>query len=359
MKTIQHIDHQYNHPTAPLDRRFCVAPMLDWTDKYCRYFMRLLSKQCLLYTEMITTGALLHGDTERLLEHDAYEHPLALQLGGNDPVSLARCAQLAEEFGYAEINLNCGCPSNKVQQGQFGASLMKHPQLVADSILAMRDAVDIPVTVKHRIGIDREFSYDDLANFVGTITESGCQTFIVHARMAWLDGISPKQNRTLPPLNYQQVYQLKQDFPNCEIIINGGITTLTEVQHHIDLLDGVMMGREAYKNPFILAEIDQVIYGQEIPGTSRLSVLEKFIPFAEDQLKTGVRLHQMTRHILGLFHGQPGGKKFRQLISTQSALPGANTHVLTEALAMMRNDFAPTTPAPMIELKPQAFRLIR
>lgn len=319
-----------------MNRRFCVAPMLDWTDRYCRYFLRLLSKHSVLYTEMITTGALLHGDHHRLLKHDPLEYPLALQLGGNNPEQLARCAKLAESFGYTEINLNCGCPSNKVQQGHFGACLMNQPLLVADCVSAMCSAADIPVTVKHRIGVDREINYNKLLDFVGTIAEAGCQTFIVHARMAWLDGISPKQNRTLPPLEYSQVSQLKNDLPDLEFILNGGITSLTEAQHHLDLVDGVMVGREAYKNPFILAEVDSRIYAQQEVQLSRFEVLEGLIPFVDKELAAGIRLHQISRHILGLYHGQPGGRRFRQHISSQSALPGANTQVLHEALVMMQ-----------------------
>lgn len=340
----QHLDDTPSR--RPMDRRFCVAPMLDWTDRYCRYFLRLLSKHSVLYTEMITTGALLHGDYYKLLKHDPFEYPLALQLGGNDPEHLARCAKLAESYGYAEINLNCGCPSNKVQQGHFGACLMKRPQLVADCVCAMRNAVDIPVTVKHRIGVDREINYDKLLEFVGTIAEAGCQTFIVHARMAWLDGISPKQNRTLPPLEYGQVRQLKHDFPDQEFIINGGITTLAEVQHHLSLVDGVMVGREAYKNPFILAEVDSEIYARGKHPVSRFEVLEGLIPFVEQELISGTRLNQISRHILGLYHGQPGGKKFRQHISTRSVLPGANTDVLSDAMVMMQRYSQHQYPSP-------------
>jgi len=285
---------------------------------------------------MVTTGALLNGDCHHLLRFAATEQPLALQLGGNDPAKLAQCARLAENYGYREINLNCGCPSNKVQQGQFGAYLMKEPRLVADCISAMCDAVNIPVTIKHRIGVDRETNYEGLSDFVGHLVESGCTTFIVHARMAWLNGISPRQNRCLPPLDYGQVYRLKSDFPDCEFIINGGITSLSDAQRHLALVDGVMVGREAYKNPYILADVDQLIYGRSGQHVDRLVVLEKLIEFVEKELSTGVRLHQITRHILGLFHGQPGARRFRQLISTRSPLPGAGTEVLADALTLMR-----------------------
>ncbi len=301
--------------------------------------MRLLTRRSLLYTEMVTVGAILHGDREHHLRFEAIEQPLALQLGGNDPTALAQCSRIAERYGYDEVNLNCGCPSNKVQQGQFGACLMKQPQLVAHCIAAMRDAVSIPVTIKHRIGIDRETSYDRLATFVGSVADAGCHTFIVHARAAWLDGISPKQNRTLPPLDYNLVYRLKADFPEREFILNGGINSLVEVKQHLSQVDGVMMGREAYCNPYILAEVDQMIHGEPTSTIERLTVLEQLIPYAEMELRNGVRLHQITRHILGLFHGQPGARRFRQLLSTRAGLAEADTSLLCEALALM-NEFS-------------------
>ncbi len=321
----------------PLNRRFCVAPMIDWTDRHCRFFHRLISKRAVLYTEMISTGALIHGDTDQLLDHDAREHPLALQLGGNDPKQLTHCAKLGEQRGYSEINLNCGCPSDRVQQGRFGASLMAKPDLVASCMAAMREAVDIPVTIKHRIGIDRQTSYEKLADFVGAVAETGCRTFIVHARMAWLDGLSPKQNRHLPPLQYELVYRLKRDFPACEIIINGGITGFKEITEHLHRTDGVMLGREAYKNPFLLASVDHTLYGEGESTIDRLNVLEQMIPYVENQLQHGIRLNRITRHILGLFHGQHGGKKFRRFLGLEVTRADAGIEVLAEALMMMQN----------------------
>ncbi len=293
---------------------------------------------------MVTVGAILHGDRDHHLRFEAIEQPLALQLGGSDPTALAQCARIAERYGYNEVNLNCGCPSNKVQQGQFGACLMKQPQLVAHCIAAMRDAVSIPVTIKHRIGIDRETSYDRLATFVGSVVDADCHTFIVHARAAWLDGISPKQNRTLPPLDYNLVYRLKADFPEREFILNGGINSLVEAKQHLSQIDGVMMGREAYSNPYVLAEVDQVIHGEPASTVERLSVLEQLIPYVETELRNGVRLHQITRHILGLFHGQPGARKFRQLLSTRAGSAEADTSLLCEAMALM-NEFSNAHPA--------------
>ena len=322
-----------SQPTV--NRRFCVAPMIDWTDRHCRFFHRLISKQAVLYTEMISTGALLNGDVAKLLDHDTREYPLALQLGGNDPTQLAHCARLGQRVGYSEINLNCGCPSDRVQQGRFGASLMAQPSLVADCMAALRDAVDIPVTIKHRIGIDRQTCYRKLADFVGTVAESGCRTFIVHARMAWLDGLSPKQNRHLPPLQYELVYKLKQDFPTCEIVINGGITHFDDITEHLRQTDGVMLGREVYKNPFILASVDHRLYGEAPTKLDRLHILEQIIPYAEEQLRHSVRLNHITRHLLGLFHGQPGGKKFRQFLGAETLRANADVDVLAKAITFM------------------------
>jgi len=319
-----------------VNRRFCVAPMIDWTDRHCRFFHRLISKRAVLYTEMISTGALIHGSTAKLLDHDTREHPLALQLGGNDPAQLAHCARLGQQYGYSEINLNCGCPSNRVQQGRFGASLMAQPALVADCMTALREAVDIPVTIKHRIGIDKQTCYRKLADFVGTVAETGCRTFIVHARMAWLDGLSPKQNRHLPPLQYDLVHRLKQDFPVCEIVINGGITSFDDIGEQLRHTDGVMVGREAYKNPFLLASVDHCLYGEAPTAVDRLNILEQLIPYAEDQLRNGVRLNHITRHLLGLFHGQPGGKKFRQFLGAEALRAGTGIDVLGQALTMMQ-----------------------
>jgi len=314
------------------NRRFCVAPMLDWTDRHCRFFLRLISQHAVLYTEMLTTGAILHGDTERFLAMNAAEHPVALQLGGSNPGDLAAACKLAEKYAYAEINLNCGCPSDRVQSGMFGAVMMKNAAITADCVAAMRDAVDLPVTVKHRIGVDDYDSYDFLCQFVGTLSEAGCNTFVVHARKAWLKGLSPKQNREVPELNYDRVYQLKRDFPDAEIIINGGITTLEQSIEHLNHLDGVMMGREAYTNPYILATVDQDIYGANHPVKSREKIAEQFLDYIDNEMSKGTKLHAMTRHILGLFHGMPGARLFRRHISENAYKPTATIDVLTTAL---------------------------
>ncbi|MDE0875717.1 MAG: tRNA dihydrouridine(20/20a) synthase DusA [Porticoccaceae bacterium] len=314
------------------NRRFCVAPMLDWTDRHCRFFLRLISQHAVLYTEMLTTGAILHGDTERFLAMNAEEHPVALQLGGSNPCDLAAACKLAEKYAYAEINLNCGCPSDRVQSGMFGAVMMKNAAITADCVASMRDAVDLPVTVKHRIGVDDYDSYDFLCQFVGTLSDAGCNTFVVHARKAWLKGLSPKQNREVPELNYDRVYQLKRDFPDAEIIINGGITTLEQSIEHLNHLDGVMMGREAYTNPYILATVDQDIYGANHPVKSREKIAEQFLDYIDNEMSKGTKLHAMTRHILGLFHGMPGARLFRRHISENAYKPTATIDVLTTAL---------------------------
>ncbi len=314
-----------------------MAPMLDWTDRYCRYFLRLISQHCVLYSEMITTGALLHGDTDYHLAFDEAEHPVALQLGGSDPKALAACAKIAAQYGYDEINLNCGCPSDRVQKGRFGACLMKEPVLVAQCIAAMKDAVDIPITLKHRIGVDNQTSHAELEDFVGITKEAGCGAFIVHARNALLEGLSPKDNRNIPPLIYDAVYRLKRSFPNSEFIINGGINSVEQINDHLQQVDGVMLGREAYHNPYLLAEMDKLYYEQAEPASTRLEILEKFLPFAEKALNKGARLHHLSRHILGLFHGQPGARKFRRLISERAHEDSAGIEVLLEAIALMSN----------------------
>jgi tRNA-dihydrouridine synthase A len=306
--------------------------MLDWTDRHCRFFLRLVSQHVVLYTEMLTTGAILHGDTERFLAMNAEEHPVALQLGGSNPGDLAAACKLAEHYAYAEINLNCGCPSDRVQSGMFGAVMMKNAAITADCVAAMRDAVDLPVTVKHRIGVDDYDSYDFLCQFVGTLSDAGCSTFVVHARKAWLKGLSPKQNREVPELNYDRVYQLKRDFPDAEIIINGGITTLEQSMKHLNHLDGVMMGREAYTNPYILATVDQDIYGASHPVKSREKIAEQFLDYIDNEMSKGTKLHAMTRHILGLFHGMPGARLFRRHISENAYKSTATIDVLTTAL---------------------------
>lgn len=298
-----------------VSRKFSVAPMMDWTDRHCRFFLRLLSKNALLYTEMVTTGALLHGDSERFLRHDETEHPLALQLGGSNPADLAASARLAQAAGYDEVNLNVGCPSDRVQNNLIGAVLMGHPQLVADCVKAMRDAVSIPVTVKHRIGINGRDSYEQLCEFVGTVRDAGCTSFTVHARIAILEGLSPKENRDIPPLRYEVAARLKQDFPELECILNGGIKTLEQCREHLDTFDGVMLGREAYHNPYLLAEVDRELFGASAPQITRAEALAQLRPYVEAHLRDGGSMHHITRHVLGLGTGFPGARKFRQLLS--------------------------------------------
>ena len=304
-----------NSPHQPLSRRFSVAPMMDWTDRHCRFFLRQLSQHALLYTEMVTTGALLHGDTARFLRHNVAEYPLALQLGGSVPADLAACAKLGEAAGYQEINLNVGCPSDRVQNNMIGACLMGHPQLVADCVKAMQDAVSIPVTVKHRIGINGRDSYAELCDFVGTVREAGCRSFTVHARIAILEGLSPKENREVPPLRYDVAAQLKQDFPDLEIILNGGIKTLDECQQHLKTFDGVMLGREAYHNPYLLAQVDQQLFGSERPVLGRFEAMQSMRGYIAAHLAEGGSLHHITRHMLGLAQGFNGARRFRQLLS--------------------------------------------
>ncbi len=312
----------------PINRTFCIAPMMDWTDRHCRYFHRLISQHAVLYTEMVTTGALIHGDRHRFLQFNPEEHPLALQLGGSNPQDLATCAKMAEDYGYDEVNLNVGCPSERVQNGRFGACLMVEPELVADCVAAMTHAVAIPVTVKSRIGVDDQDSYGELVSFVATIAQAGCETFIVHARKAWLSGLSPKENREVPPLRYDVVYQLKTDFPQLEIILNGGITTLDQAEEVLPHVDGVMVGREAYHNPYLLADVDRRFYGVQRKPLSREAILELLIPYVQQQLEAGVRLNSVTRHLLGLFHGRPGGRLWRRHISENVGKPGAYETIL-------------------------------
>ena len=324
------------NPKTPTNRRFTLAPMLDWSDRHCRYFWRLLTQQAVFYSEMVTTGAILQGDQKRHLDFDPFEQPVALQLGGSNPSDLARCAELAQQWGYNEVNLNCGCPSDRVQSGRFGACLMTEPTLVAECIKAMQQAVDIPITVKNRIGVDDMEDYSGLKHFVTEVADAGCETFIVHARKAWLKGLSPKENREVPPLKYEMVSQLKQELPELEIIINGGITTLDQSQALLKEVDGIMMGREAYHNPYILAQVDQDIYGDSAkPVPSRLEVLEQFLPYVKQQLEQGTRLHHMSRHVLGIFHEQTGARKFRRHISEQAHKKDAGIQVLEDAIAQM------------------------
>ena len=309
--------------------------MLDWTDRYCRYFLRLISSHVLLYTEMVTTGAILHGNRARFLDFDPSEHPVALQLGGSEPEALGQCAKLGEAWGYDEINLNVGCPSDRVQSGRFGACLMLTPELVADCVKAMRDQVAVDVTVKHRIGVDDQDSYQALCDFVGKVSEAGCETFIVHARKAWLQGLSPKENREIPPLHYETVHQLKQDFPALQIIINGGITTLEQVEENLKQVDGVMIGREAYNNPWILSQADSLIYGSEGSPASRHQIIESMIPYIDQELSAGTPINRITRHILGLFQGLPGAKKWRRMLSEEAHKAGADSGLILRAAAQV------------------------
>lgn len=315
------------------DRTFSIAPMLDWTDKHCRYFHRLLTSNALLYTEMVTTGALLHGSQQRFLTFNKAENPLAFQLGGSNPDDLASCARMIEDYGYDEVNLNVGCPSDRVQNGRFGACLMAEPELVAECIYAMQQAVSIPVTVKSRIGIDDQDSYEELIRFVSTIADTGCETFIIHARKAWLSGLSPKQNRDVPPLRYDVVYQIKKDFPELEIILNGGVTTLQSTQQILQHVDGVMMGREAYHNPYLLAEVDAQLFAGLISIKTRSEVVMELMPYIEEHLLQGGRLHSITRHILGLFHGVSGARAWRRTLSENATKTGADGDVVLEALS--------------------------
>lgn len=306
--------------------------MMDWTDRHDRFFLRLISRRALLYTEMVTTGAVLHGGRQRLLAFDAAEHPVAVQLGGSEPAELAEAARIAADFGYDEVNLNVGCPSDRVQSGRFGACLMREPDLVARCIEAMRRAVSVPVTVKCRIGVDEQEPEEALPAMARAVREAGCETLIVHARKAWLEGLSPKENRDIPPLDYPLVYRLKQAMPQMEIIVNGGIATLDEAADHMARVDGAMLGRAAYQNPYLLAEADARFYGERAAPLSRHEVLEAFLPYVERELAQGTHLHAMTRHILGLFQGQPGARAFRRHISENAPRAGAGVEVIREAM---------------------------
>ncbi|WP_434360898.1 tRNA dihydrouridine(20/20a) synthase DusA [Parasalinivibrio latis] len=315
--------------------RFSVAPMLDWTDRHCRFFHRKLTQRGLLYTEMVTTGAIIHGKGD-FLKYNEEEHPVALQLGGSNPADLAHCAKLAQERGYDEINLNVGCPSDRVQNGKFGACLMGEAELVAQCVAAMREVVDIPVTVKTRIGIDDQDSYEFLRDFISTVSDKGgCEQFTIHARKAWLSGLSPKENREIPPLDYPRVYQLKKEFPHLLMAINGGVKTLEEAEEHLKYMDGVMIGREAYQNPYMMAEIDQRLYGENKPVVKRSAVVESMYPYIEEQLGKGTYLGHITRHMLGLFQNMPGARGWRRHISENAHKPGAGVEVLQKALAFI------------------------
>lgn len=309
--------------------------MMDWSDRHCRFFWRLLTRRALLYTEMVTTGALLQGDRQRFLHFNQEEHPVALQVGGSEPAELARCASLARDWGYDEVNLNCGCPSDRVQSGMFGACLMAQPALVAECVSAMRDACDIPVTVKHRIGIDDMESFDEMLDFVAAIAARGCDTFIVHARKAWLSGLSPKENREIPPLHYDWVYRLKRLRPDLTVVINGGITSIDQCRDHLAAVDGVMIGREAYHNPYMLAEVDRSLFGETSAAPTREDVVAALLPYVRRELEAGTQLHHITRHILGLFHGMPGARRFRRHLSENAYKQGAGVSVLEDAIAFI------------------------
>lgn len=327
--------------------QFSVAPMMDWTDRHCRVFHRLLSTRALLYTEMVTTGALMHGDVPRHLDYSECEHPIALQLGGSEPTDMATSARLGQQWGYDEINMNVGCPSDRVQRGTFGACLMAEPALVARNVAAMIDAVDIPVTVKCRIGIDDQDSEAALTDFVGEVSENGgCGRFVIHARKAWLQGLSPKENRDIPPLDYERVIRLKQQFPLLHIGINGGIKDLGAVAGFLDAgLDAVMVGRAAYQDPWLLSEVDARLFGDAQPERSRHDIVEAFLPYVEEQRAAGVPLHAMTRHVLGLFNGQPGARLWRRYISENAPSKTAGVDVLRQALAFVSSETVSGTEA--------------
>ena len=317
-------------------RRFSVAPMMDWTDRHCRVFHRQLTSRALLYSEMLTTGAVIHGDRDHLLGFDNCEHPVALQLGGSEPTELAEAARMGEAFGYDEINLNCGCPSDRVQSGRFGACLMSEPETVAHGVAAMLKAVTVPVTVKCRIGIDDQDQEEDFTRFISTVADAGCTTFIVHARKAWLNGLSPKENRDVPPLDYDRVYRLKAARPDLHVSINGGIETLDEVLAHLEHLDGVMLGRAAYQRPWLLADVDRLVFGQAgNPVVSQYEAAKNMLDYIEARMAQGDYLTRVTKHMLGLFHAQPGGRLWRRMLSEDARREGAGVELVREALAVV------------------------
>jgi tRNA-dihydrouridine synthase A len=328
-------------PAISLDRRVSVAPMMDYTDRHCRYFLRLLSPSALLYTEMITAAAIVRGDAHRLLEFHPAEHPVALQLGGSNPDELAHAARVGAEFGYDEINLNCGCPSDRVQSGRFGACLMGEPSLVAECVSAMRGAVAVPVTVKCRIGIEPMphtalDTYEFLVQFVDAVAQSGCQVFVVHARQAVLNGLSPKENREIPPLQYDVVRQLRADFPALTFVVNGGLRTLEDALEHLRVFDGVMIGREAYSNPYLLALLHRAVVDPQWSLPSREEIVERYVPYVQDRLAEGHRLRSMVRHVQGLYAGLPRVRSWRRFISEGAAAPDARAELLIDALRIVR-----------------------
>lgn len=318
-----------------LSRTLSVAPMMDWTDQHCRYFHRLLAPAALLYTEMVTTGAILHGDADRFLRYNPEEHPLALQLGGSEPDELADCARIAQLRGFDEINLNVGCPSDRVQRGRFGACLMLEPKRVTDCMSAMLDAVDIPVTIKTRLGVDEHYSYPYLRDFVGQVAESGCSVFIVHARKAILAGLSPKQNRDVPPLDHAWVYRLKKELPDLEIVINGGIDSVATASGHLGYVDGVMLGRAAYQTPWVLAQCQAQLFSQEIK-LNRIGIIDLMTIYLEQQVQAGVAVKHISRHLLGLFQGLPGARSWRRYLSENARQDDNNSQLLRQALVAMQ-----------------------
>ncbi|MCV6601788.1 MAG: tRNA dihydrouridine(20/20a) synthase DusA [Cohaesibacter sp.] len=319
-----------------MTKTFSVAPMMEWTTRHCRYFHRQLSRQALLYTEMVTTGAVVHGDRERLLGFDDLEHPIAVQLGGSDPKEIAQAARICADWGYDQINLNVGCPSDRVQSGKFGACLMAEPDLVARCVGAMKAAVDIPITVKCRIGIDEQDEEKALDVLVDQVLNEGCDALTIHARKAWLQGLSPKENRDIPPLNYERVYRLKQRLPDVPLGINGGIQTIEEAEQHLTIMDEVMLGRAAYHSPFLLAEVDRRIYGTGDQDVDLFATAEAMIPYIEAYIAKGGRANHVTRHMLGLFQGRPGARRWRQILTVESVKPDAGAEVVSAALDALR-----------------------
>ncbi|MBT5230704.1 MAG: tRNA dihydrouridine(20/20a) synthase DusA [Methylococcales bacterium] len=322
----------------PLDRTLSIAPMMEYTDRHYRYLMRIISKHTLLFTEMVTTGAIIHGDREKLLGFDPLEQSIVAQVGGNDPVELAQSAQILEDYGYDEVNLNVGCPSDRVKSGRFGACLMMSPEIVAEGVEAMKRQVQIPITVKCRIGVDDCDSYAELIRFVQIVADAGCDALYVHARKALLSGLSPKENRTIPPLKYDWVYQLKQDFPSLPIILNGGVKTLEETKAHLKQVDGVMIGREAYGNPAIFCAADQQLFQDSTPSLTRLQALQAYLPYIEEKLQQGVPLKHISRHLLGLFKGVKGGKLWRRHISENAFKPGVGLELIEAAMQALDSD---------------------
>ncbi len=314
-----------------------IAPMMDYTDRHFRYFLRQITKKTLLYTEMITTQAIIHGDRHKLLDFSAEEKPLILQLGGDNPQKLAQCAKIGEDWGYDGINLNVGCPSNRVQNGNFGACLMAKPDAVAKALESMQEAVNIPVSIKHRIGIDNQDSYEDMLNFVKIVNKSGCKNFTIHARKAWLNGLSPKDNRTIPPLHYDYIHRLKQELPSLNIEINGGITTLIQIEEQLNLVDAVMIGRAAYDNPYLFAHVDQKFWGEIYPSKNRHQIIESMFDYIDFWVSKGVKLHSISRHLLQIFAGQTGTKAWKRFISENVNQNNADSQIIKNALNLIDN----------------------